>query len=151
MPPFLFVNKKRNERLALSHICLRYIGICCRIEADNNHAGVEKELVRTNRKRKRCRRAFPWKGAVIGITLIYICCGASTISKRIEIVLFAAFTIMQVVAWLYLLAYLSAKNTKDTELIFFCERRVKCWFPLSFAILMLAAIGVNLGWLPPLC
>ena len=108
-----------------------------------------REMARnTKQHRRRQRRTFPCKPIAAALIAAYLLLYPKAFTSKLEVVLFAIFIITQIVAWFYLLMYFSARNSKDNKFYFFCEGKVKLWFLLSFSVLMVTALGVNVGWLP---
>ena len=102
----------------------------------------------TKQHRRRQRRTFPWKPITAALIAAYLLFFPKAFTSKLEVVLFAIFITTQIVAWFYLLMYFSARNSKDHKFYFFCEGKVKLWFLVSFSVLMVTALGVNVGWLP---
>ena len=108
-----------------------------------------REVARnTKQHRRRQRQTFSWKPITAALIASYLLLYPKAFTSKLEVVLFAIFIITQIVAWFYLLIYFSARNSKDNKFYFFCEGKVKLWFLVSFFVLMVTALGVNVGWLP---
>lgn len=131
-------------------ICAFPVEILCRVWYNNCmiRKGVSALALAKSRHRRRQRNRFPWRWVACGLALLYLLFGPSQAGNRIETLMFAAFAVGQVVAWFYLLLYFNSHGKEDARFHFFCEGKVKLWFAVSFAILMLAALCVNMGWLP---
>ena len=102
----------------------------------------------TKQHRRRQRQTFPWKPITAALIASYLLLYPKAFTSKLEVVLLAMFLNPPLVAGFYLLMYFSARNSKDNKFYFFCEGKVKLWFLLSFSVLMVTALGVNVGWLP---
>lgn len=131
-------------------ICAFPIEILCRVWYNIRmiRKGVAALALAKSRHRRRHRNQNPWRWVACVLALLYLLFGTSQAVDRIETLMFAAFAVGQVVAWFYLLLYFNSQGKEDSKFHFFCEGKVKFWFAVSFAILMLAALCVNMGWLP---